>query len=304
MKIHHFENKEAWLKLRLSVITSTEVSALFNLNPYITLFELAHQKKDQQIVMLEDNERMFWGETLEPAIAEGVAKKNGWTAAPFKTFCTDDEIRAGSSFDFVVDTPEGQGILEIKNVDWLQIRDKWEFENGVITEAPAHIEMQVQHQLMITGMPFAYIAALEGGNKIHLLKRTPQPGIIKAIRTKINKFWHDLDAGAMPEPDFQKDAAFIAELYGFAEPGKVMDVPSERIDQLAIEYREASEIIKDATKRKDAAKAELLTLIGESEKVLGGDYTISAGMVAGGEVSYVREPYRNFRINFKKEKKK
>lgn len=300
---HKFEDKETWLKLRLGVITSTEISALFGMNPYITEFELYHQKKNQEIVILEDNERMFWGNILEPAIAEGVATKEGWQVKPFKEFATMEDLRAGSSFDFIITEPE-KGLLEIKNVDFLQIKNKWEIQDGVVVEAPPHIELQVQHQLMVTGLPCCYIAALEGGNKVHLIKRTPQEKIISAIKAKIIKFWNQIDNGIEPTPDWEKDAEFIARLNSYAEPGKIMDVTPERLDQLAIEYSEISKHISEMEKKKKGLKAEMLTLIGESEKVIGENYTISAGTTGPTMIeAYERKGFRNFRVYTKGEKK-
>lgn len=311
MIIKKFETKDEWLNMRLSVITSTEVSCLFDMSPYSTIFELWHQKKNQEIIILEDNDRMKWGRRMETPIAEGVGEDNGWLVYPFKDFGVHDEIKAGSSFDYMVAVPNEkgdsmiEGLLEIKNVDWLQIKNKWIIEDGQVIEAPAHIELQVQHQLMITGYPFCYIAALEGGNKVHLLKRTPQPQIIDAIKTKVIKFWNTIEHNIEPKPNFERDADFLAKLHGFAEPGKIMDVTEPRIDQLAQEYKEASEVIKNAEIKKKAAKAELLTLIGESEKVLGEKYTISCGVTGPSRIeAFERKGFRNFRINFKKEKKK
>ena len=58
-------NKQDWLENRLLDVTSTEVSALFNVNPYQTEFDLYHQKKDKVVVNIEDNERMAWGRRLK-----------------------------------------------------------------------------------------------------------------------------------------------------------------------------------------------------------------------------------------------
>ena len=308
MKTHKYESKEEWLKLRTQVITSTEVSALFNMNPYITEFELWHQKKNEEIVILEDHERMRWGNRLEPAIAEGVAEDNdGWMVHPFKEFATMESLKAGSSFDYLLAVPgDGkmiEGLLEIKNVDWLQIKNKWVIEDGKVIEAPAHIELQVQHQLMVTGYPFCYIAALEGGNKVHLLKREPQEKIISAIKSKVIKFWNSIENGLEPQPDWERDSAFIIKMNTFSEPGKIMDVAPERVDELAQEYNIIGKEISALEKKKKAIKAEILENIGESEKVLGGDYTISAGMVGPKLVeAHERAGFRQFRISYKKGK--
>jgi len=302
MKKIPFETKEQWLQERLKVVTSTETPALFDMNPYVTLPELWHQKKNKEVVLLENNDRMFWGDVLEPAIAGGVGKKQNWAVAPFKIFGVMEDLKAGSSFDFVCDTPDGTGLLEIKNVDYLQIRDKWIIEDGEVIEAPSHIELQVQHQIMVTGFPFCWIAALEGGNKVHLLKRTPHPGIISAIENKIKKFWESIENNIQPAWKFERDASLIAKLHNHAEPGRIMDVTPERLDELALEYKAASEAETQAKKKKESAKAEMLTLIGENEKVLGENYTISAGVVGESEVSYTRKPFRNFRLHWKKQK--
>ena len=47
-------NKQDWLENRLLDVTSTEVSALFDVNHYQTEFELYNQKKDKVVVNLED----------------------------------------------------------------------------------------------------------------------------------------------------------------------------------------------------------------------------------------------------------
>ena len=309
MKIHKFENKDEWLKLRLQDITSTEVSALFGLSPYATEFEVWHRKKNKEIVLFEDNERMRWGTRLEATIAEGIAFDNKWLIYPFKDYARHDDIRAGASFDYLVAVPNEkgddviEGILEIKNVDGLQFRNKWIIEDGKVIEAPPHIELQCQHQLMITGKPFLYIGALVGGNSVTLIKRTPDEKIIQAMREKIIRFWASIDKNHPPEPDFIKDAEFIAEIYSFAEPGSTMEGNAD-LDGLAMQYKEASRIAKDATDLKKSIKAELLTKIGDSEKVYSDRYTISAGVVGETEIeTYTRKAYRSFKVHFKKEKK-
>lgn len=310
MKLHSYETKEQWLKMRTEVITSTEVSALFNFNPYITKFELWHQKKNKEIVLLEDDERMRWGNRLEAPIAEGVAEDQGWMVHPFKDFATHDEIRAGSSFDYLIAVPNGnntdtiEGLLEIKNVDWLQVRDKWLIEDGEVIEAPPHIEIQVQHQMMITGHPFCYIAALQGGNKVHLIRRTPNKSIIDSIKTKVIRFWNSIDNGIEPSPDWERDADFISKLHSYAEPGKTMDAKDKEIDELANEYKALREKEKAAGDAKKAVKAKILTLIGDNEKVFGENYTISARMLSPSWIeAYERAGKRDFRMYFKKEKK-
>jgi len=75
------QNQHQWLTERAKDVTSTEVSALFGLSPYLTEFELFHQKRDAVVVKIEPNERMKWGNRLESAIAQGAAEDMGWNIA-------------------------------------------------------------------------------------------------------------------------------------------------------------------------------------------------------------------------------
>lgn len=305
--------EQQWLELRTKDITSTEVGALFGIDSasYIpTLFELWNRKKNNFSVEFEGNERITWGTRLQDAIAAGVAEDNEWTVRKMTEYIRLPELRLGASFDFAIEgtkseplpaEPYKYGLLEIKNVDSYQLKQKWVIEDDVI-EAPLHIELQVQHQMLVSGRKFAFLAALVGGNKVILIKREADQGVHNAIKEKAAEFWKSIDDNIAPTPDFKRDAGFIAKLYGYAEVGKVLDASSDdSLDASVRQYRDISNTIKELEESKEAAKAQLLMMIGDAEKVTGNGWSISAGMIAGGPVSYVRKPYRNFRPNFKKE---
>lgn len=299
--------KQEWLALRAKDLTSTEVSSLFNISPYLTSYELWHRKKKSQIVEIDENERMKWGNRLESAIARGIAEDNGWLCRPKKEYISLPGLKLGSSFDFVCfinsansEDFTGQWLLEIKNVDSFIFKDGWSTDGDQI-EAPPHVEMQSQHQMLVSGINVAYIGALVGGNKVTLLKRTADESIHKAILKKSAQFWDSIEKNQEPSPDFVRDAGFISKLYGYAEPGKLMDATAE-INALVETYKQESDTIKEHEKKKESLKSQLLTIVGDSEKVLGDYFTISAGMVGEAPISYIRKAFRNFRISFRKKK--
>lgn len=299
------KDKEEWLSLRRKNINSTEVAALFGCSPYTTAFELWHRKKDDTEVAFEMNDRVKWGMRLEKSIAEGVAEENGWQVRKIEEYMFDDGLRLGASFDFEVTTQEGAGALEVKNVDSLIAKQNWLVNDDGTVEAPPHIEIQVQVQLAVSGLPFAYIAALVGGNRVFLIKRTPDEKIIQAIKDKVRKFWISIDLNLPPKPDFAQDAEFISKLYGYAEAGKVFDATGDKeIEKLALEYKDASAAEKVADEKKKAIKAELLVKIGDAEKVLCDGFSITCGTVGPALIeAYERKGFRQFRINFPKGKK-
>lgn len=296
-------DEQHWLDLRAKDLTSTDMAALFGCSPYSTLFEVWHRKREGVGSDFNDNDRMKWGRRLESAIARGIAEDQGWSVAPFKDYLRLPEHRIGSSFDFAFNNGGAvSGILEIKNVDGLAFKQTWvENDDGSI-EAPPHIELQVQHQMLVAGHRDAYIGALVGGNRVVLIRREAQPDIQEAILAEAAKFWASIAEGRSPQPDFEKDAAFIASLYQHAEPGKLLDAKeNEKLKALAMAYQQASHEEGQAKKAKEAAKAKMLVEIGDAEKVLGDGWSISAGVQGPLKVeAYERAGFRSFKVNFKK----
>lgn len=325
------KNENEWLDLRTKDITSTDVAALFGLSPYCTPFELWHRKKTGSTIGFEETEWIKWGKRLQDSIAEGVAEDNGWKVRRMDEYIRIPELRMGSSFDFSIDKfvedqengpltlnadsekfpgklkrgfYAGDGILEIKNVFGMQFRSEWMENDDGSLEAPAHIEMQVQHQLAVSGRAFSYIAALVDGNKLVLIKRTPNKEIIDMIKTKVAGFWKSIDDNSPPQPNYATDAEFISRLYNYAEPGKVFDARNDvNFSQLAAEHKELGEQVKLLTERRDAIKSQILTVIGDAEKVIADGFSISASTVGPAHIEYERAPYRLFKINWPRAKK-
>lgn len=317
--LHYPKTRDEWLALRHQYVSSTEVSALFGLSPYTTAFELAVMKKATTPDDREASERMEWGIRLQNSIARGIADKYGVKARAISGYAVDGFVhcRMGASFDYeIVGIKEGDfsgdsvlrdkyaehgaGVLEIKNVDWLAFT-KWHGDGGI--EAPAHIEIQVQHQLACIARHWAAIGVLVGGNKLELLVRERDLDVSKALRAKCETFWANLDKGIMPPVELPADATIIATMYRYAEPGKILDAQGDAaITAICREYRDAAQAEKAASDAKSAAKAKLLMAIGDAERVLADGYTVSAGVTAEAEIpAYTRKAFRNIRVTAKKE---
>lgn len=293
------ENRDHWLQLRAQDVTSTEVSALFDCNPWLTKAELWHRKKTGDIVEIEESEPMRWGNRLESSIAYGAAVDYSLgEVSPAHEYIRKPLLRVGSSFDFWVND---HAVLEVKTVNPMIFKDGWIIDGDDI-EAPPHIELQVQHQLWLSGLSTAYIAALVGGNKLYLITRERNDRIIERLGNACMEFWVSIAENKPPKFDYVRDAQFIKQLYSHAEPGRTMDATS-RAEALASNYKDVTETIKSLEDKRTAIKSELLTIMGESEKLIGSNFSVSARMVGPKMISYERKGYRDFRINFKKGEK-
>jgi putative phage-type endonuclease len=310
--MHFPKTRTEWLALRHGHVSSTESSALFGMSKYQTAYELAVTKKRDTPDDSEYGGRAEWGRALEEVIAKHVSEKHGIKVRAMNGYASNNGM--GASFDYEIvgtlpmqDSPyvklyneHGPGVLEIKNVDWLIFKNEWTDD-----EAPAHIEIQVQHQLECCERSWALIAALVGGNRLHIITRLRDEAVGAAIAKKCQKFWTDLNAGKMPPVTLPEDAELIATMYRYAEPDKLLDVRGKDSEVVALcsEYAAAAERGKAAEAAKQSAKAKLLMLIGDAERVLADGWTVSAGVTAEAEVpAYTRKAFRNLRVTQKKEK--
>lgn len=303
-----FTTREAWLAERARDITSTDVAALFGVSPYLTRFELWHRRHgspEAAAPELDDVERVVWGRRLQNAIAEGAAldRDFGWIREK-KEYIRLPDHRIGASFDWegpeYIDPIAGElprpFLLECKNVDSLAFREGWE-ETEFGLEAPAHIELQCQHQMLVSGIRKCYIAALVGGNRLVILERDYDEQVGQRILEECAAFW----SSPCPEPDFRKDAELIKRLYRLNGSGDTMDA-DERIARLMDEAAQFTRMQAVAKDECEARLAELRTLIGNAGAVLSEKHKLSRWTVKETPISYTRAAYDVMRITERKQK--
>lgn len=289
----------AWHDARRMTVGGSEVAALFGLSPHLTRFQLWHIKAGNLPPPdLSDNDRVFWGAILEPAIAAGVAAKKSWDVLKWTRWLKSERCAGlSASLDYVInDTARGKGALEIKTVDGLQFR-AW--EDG---EPPMAYMLQLQAQLAVTGWDWGAIAVLIGGNDLRIFEHERHDATIRKIEAEVAAFWQSIRDSKEPAIDFNADADAIKELHRDID-GETRDFSdSNRLPVLCGEYKAAGADESAAKARKEAAHAEILSLIGKTGLATTKGWRIKSTTVAGGPVCYVREPYRRMTITETKEK--
>ncbi len=286
-----------WRELRAQHVGGSEVAALFGEHAQVSRFDL-WQRKAGKIAEpdLSDNERVFWGTVLEPAIAMGVTIKTGWSVKKVRRYYSMlPKMALGGSLDYeIVGHDRGPGILEIKTADWLVVRG---WEDG---EPPLSYELQVQSYLACTGRAWGCMAVLVGGNDLRLFNYERRPKTIAIIEAEVGAFWRSIAEEKPPAPDFTRDGGTIARLYASTATGKSVDLSgSNRLPELIADYQRGAAQEKEGAAVKSAAKAEILPLIGDAERIICGQATISAKQIAGSHIEYDRKPYRDFRVHSK-----
>ncbi len=285
-------------------IGASESAALFGASPYTTKFELWHQKVGNIAVPdLDDVERIMAGQYLEPSIAAWAGAKWGMDICPVPDYRASSTVgQMGCSLDF--ETESGEPV-EIKNVDNLIFRDQWSSDGDIITDAPMHILVQVQHQLAcpFIDMPRperSWLIVCVGGNRLYRMKIPRHDAMISRIEQEVKDFWYSVEAGVAPEPQFELDSDAISLLYR-GQGVELADMRGDgRARDLAADYLAGLEVEKAGRNQKKAAMAELKTILGDAQAgIMDDGYTIKGSPIK--ETSSVKKAHFRFSIRKKKE---
>ena len=253
------KSREEWLAWRKQDITASTIGALFNCHPYSTVLRLYAEKRGTEFIH-EDNKAMRRGRWLEPAVAKAVEEiRPEWRLEPAREYLRDPELRLGATPDFDVHGDvRGHGILEAKSVAPSIYAREW--ADGV--EVPLWIILQATVAAMLANSDFVVIAALlvDAHNMecaIHELPRNLAAE--QKIREAVARFWHDVDNGIEPEPDFARDTDVIRAMWRReAEPVRMIDLSgSNEIAELLDQRAMLKDGIKSAEARCEAIESQI-----------------------------------------------
>ncbi len=241
---------------------------------------------------------MFWGRMVEEAIANGVKEKKGWIVEmPGGYYTCDDMPGMGCTPDRVISGhphKPGRGLMQIKNVDWLEFK-KWEEnpEGGKIP--PMAKQLQLQHELACAGFEWGVLAVLVGGNDLKLYEYDAHAGAIAKIKSTITKFWEAVQSGDEPVAE-ASDYEVLKELYPNDE-NKTIDLSMDNeLPSLCATALEAAERRKAAEKEEKAAKAQVLQKMGDASRATCSGFVIKKTTVRKKEYIVKASEYNQLTI--------
>ena len=165
--------RDQWLQERQTCIGASDAAAIMSESPWKSRYALWAEKV-HGIETTEESERMKWGLLLEPAISDAFTQWAEENLDSFTHVSPDGNgrvIRRHPEYDFLGATLDRLvyagddliGVLEIKTPDG---RNHADWQDG----PPLYYQIQVQHQLMVTGLPMGWIAVLIGGNQFRVFE--------------------------------------------------------------------------------------------------------------------------------------
>lgn len=252
----------------IGYVSSSEIAGLFGVSPYTSKYlAWAYHKHGKKYD--HGNERTRWGKLLQDDIIQATAEDLNLDVEPNAgdVFLrhVDPAIKAGCTVDcWIRRHAGGLGIIEVKNVDFLQWAQNWDDHT-----APIDIELQVQHQLWVSGASWAIIGCLVGGNDLKKYERKRNEKVIAEIASTVEAFWQLVDSEQKPDPaGFEAEKSVIGELYGIPTPYLTLQAFDnfDLINMIAM-LDDATEKRKFYASTEEGCKVKLLALAEKHDRI-------------------------------------
>lgn len=294
-------DRQHWHALRNKHIGASEVSALFDCSPYMSKFELWHEKRSaingKPLPPSDDNERTFLGRELEAAIGKAAAKKYKWrlVSCANQYYIHPSIAGMGCTPDFMIQTDEHAtlGCLEIKNIDYLQFAKEWVGE-----EPPIYYILQLQQQMLCTGLSYGYIVALVGGNDLRSYYYELNDQTAKRIASAVWQFWQDIANGNEPKITSSTDLGVVKQMIDPRDDLADM-TDNNYLPDLCARFLQARECRLKAEKSEKMLQAELLNIVGNHTFTLANGYEISYKQFTAFQQQREAEERSYYKLNVK-----
>lgn len=195
-----YEDRESWLQARKTGLGGSDIAAILGLENFTSALEVFYDKtSDYSRDLGARGHFMEWGNILEPVILKQWADERGLSYTTSKFLVQSDTL------PFLISSPDsfilkGEPIegAEIKNV-----RSDYNWD-----PYPERIYAQIQHYLLVTGLPLWHLVALVAGNKLIHHEILPDKEFQGRIALAAEKFWTEhVLTGIPPEPDGSESAS-------------------------------------------------------------------------------------------------
>ena len=219
-------DREDWLAVRRTGIGGSDAAAAVGLNPYKSMLELWLEKtgRDAELEKPDPNDTthpIFWGTLLEPIVAAAytqqtsnrVRKVNAVLRHPTVPFMLANLDREVSGADVQ--------ILECKTAG-LNGAKLW--RNG----PPEYVQLQVQHQLAVTGKQAADVAVLVCGQQLDVHRVERDDELIEKLIELEARFWNYVESDMPPPADGSNSAGQALSCLFPRDAGNTVDFSDDR----------------------------------------------------------------------------
>lgn len=177
------EKREQWLTERKNGTGGADAAGALRLSRWASPYSVWLDKVSEDHEDI-DNEPMYWGRELEPAIVKALGKRQG---IPVQRYPYMLRSRQWPWMQVNLDGIADHAVVEAKNVG-VRMADEWQTEDGEAL-VPDHYNIQGQHACAVTGMPGVWFAVLIGGQDFRAIYVERDEELIGMLVKALENFW-------------------------------------------------------------------------------------------------------------------
>ncbi|BBN90435.1 endonuclease [Azospira sp. I09] len=221
--------REDWLAVRTRGIGGSDAAAACGLNPYQSQLELWLEKtgRDGNLPKIDPNDEespTYWGTLLEPIVAAHYTKRTGHRVRRINAVLQHpdpDKAWMLANIDREVTGTEEVQILECKTAG---INGARLWKDGV----PEYVQLQVHHQLAVTGKRAADVAVLLGGQHLEIHHIERDDALIERLIQLERRFWRYVEEDIPPPADGSESAELALRCLYPEDSGQELNFRQER----------------------------------------------------------------------------
>lgn len=260
--------REDWLAVRKQGIGSSDAAAAVGLNPYKSQLELWLEKTGRDTGLPktdpdDEDSPMYWGNVLEPIVAWHYSKRTKNKVRRINAVLQHPDPDLSwmlANIDREVIGADDVQILECKTAG---INGARLWKEGV----PEYVQLQVMHQLAVTGKQAADVAVVLGGQhlEIHRIERDEQ--MITRLIELERRFWQYVETDTPPPADGTASAETALRCLFPTDSGETVDFSGHAgLSAAYIELKALRQSIADKEKREAQLKQMLQQAMGDASR--------------------------------------
>jgi putative phage-type endonuclease len=254
-----------WLEVRKQGLGGSDAAAAVGLSPYQSPLELwlekTHRDADLKKPDPDDTtEPVFWGTLLEPIVACAYTKQTGNRVRRVNA------VLQHPQYPFLLANLDRE-VVGVPDVQILECKTAGEFGSRLWKDGvPEYVQLQVQHQLAVTGKASADVAVLLCGQKLEVHRVCRDEALIGHLIALEAKFWSYVTSDTPPPADGSESAERALRcLYPGNDSLPTLDFSDDR--RLSAAFADLVSLkaaIKTQEDRAESIKQTLLQAMGDA----------------------------------------
>ncbi|MBR8205797.1 YqaJ viral recombinase family protein [Burkholderia vietnamiensis] len=198
-------SRDDWLAVRRTGIGGSDAAAAIGLNPYMSALELWLDKTGRAESLprpdpTDTTSPAFWGTLLEPIVAAVYTQQTGNKVRKVNA------VLRHPSIPWMLANIDRE-VIGVSDIQILECKTTGEFGARLWRErVPEYVQIQVQHQLAVTGKTAAHVAVLLCGQALEVHRINRDDALIARLIELEQRFWRFVESDTPPPADGSESA--------------------------------------------------------------------------------------------------